>query len=664
MAMESKTENQEMRQPPKPHEVDANKSASGNLVVQATSGTRYEILADGIYQIQQKQLPVKLCDAMQLVAHTRNADGSGWGIWVRFDDADGRRHDLVLPRGLLTQGRKVEERLTSEGLYLSYLSGNSSKCPLAEFLNAVPKDAIPRALSVSGGGYASDKLESFVFANETLTLPGAEAVRLLEPDTAAVLEERGTLEDWQYSVSMPAKHSSRLMFGLCVSLAAPLLEVVGVPSSIFHFWGRRGSGKTSILRAAASVYGGEDRLLSWNATGNGLEGLAIRYSNQPLILDEIGQAKESAVNAVYDLCNETARVRMDRNARLRKVNRWSLNVISSGEFSLTEVKQQKARYGSNGTASGELVRCIGIPADAGSGLGVLESLPSTKDLSGAQDSTGKRAGEFVKAFSSLKATGCAGRAYLMALMADVKETGVCGFRQQLESVKQMLEEAMTKDGEPELKDSERRVLERFAVVALAGELATSYGVMGTAWAKGDAVRAVLICFKAWRESEESPEGREQKTVQKILEAPCIARGSFLLFECDKLGAVRAVGQEPKLKASGFVILENGNDTATQIAAVYLTAQFNALCEEYGGGLSRREILVALEKAGLLFWRGNDAKHWGQLQLRRDLIGIRKGKWCYVVMPDSSTESRSRVERFFKEAKNVRCGIAEEGCNAR
>ena len=39
---------------------------------------------------------VKLCDAFELVAHTRTVEGDDWGIWIKFNDADGTPHDLVL----------------------------------------------------------------------------------------------------------------------------------------------------------------------------------------------------------------------------------------------------------------------------------------------------------------------------------------------------------------------------------------------------------------------------------------------------------------------------------------------------------------------------------------------------------------------------------------
>lgn len=186
-------------------------NAKGILTVQDSAGNTYENRSDGLFKQDAKAGSsfVKLCDALELVAHTRTVEGDDWGIWIKFNDADGTPHDLVLPRKLLTQGRRVEELLQASGLHVYVLSGNSGKCALAEFLNAVPMDALPRAVSVTRGGFVSDAFDCFVFGdNQVLSLPGAEPVTPTSADCAAVLTEKGTLEEWQakgWAYSIPCR---------------------------------------------------------------------------------------------------------------------------------------------------------------------------------------------------------------------------------------------------------------------------------------------------------------------------------------------------------------------------------------------------------------------------------------------------------------------------
>lgn len=626
---------------PMPIEADAYETTEGEFIADAASGNSYKVTTDGVFQLHQGKQPLKLCDPIELVARTRDKDGLNWGVWIRFKDDDGKVHELILRRKLFSQGRKVEELLQSAGLRIFSLSGNSGRCALAEFFNLVPK-TLPSALSVNYGGFPTDKFDSFVFGNEVVKLPNAEPLILEDKEAAATLNEKGTLEDWQRKVSVPALHSTRLMFGLCAAMAAPLLPIVGIPSTIFHFFGKRGKGKTSILRAAISVFGDEERLLTWNATDNGLEGLAQVHNNQPLILDEIGQATDKAIESVYDLTNGVEKSRKSRDAKLRKPTRWKINILSSGEHSLTGIKKQKARRGDSGTSSGELVRFICIPADPGRGLGVLDSLPDASESEGDALSTIKRAKAFIDAFAALEATGSAGRAFLMALMNEVNadSQGVSRMKSRLKAMINTMAETLNNDSP--VTDSELRVLERFAVVALAGELATSYGIMGDKWATGTATKAVLECFKAWRTTEDSPDMRTKKIIEKIQELPDVDRSNFLQYVIEN-GTHRR-WHEPLRPAIGAVLMTDGNNMTSRIATVFLAQQFADLCNNYGENLSKEEIVDALKEAEVLV---TNVKDRNQYQLRKNFCEWKKNQRLYVLLADSSEQCRQGFERMIR-----------------
>ena len=311
------------------------------------------------------------------------------------------------------------------------------------------------------------------------------------------------------------------------------------------------------------------------------------------------------------------------------------------------MKQQRARRGGEGTASGELVRLILIPADAGRGLGVLDSLPIPDANCPVGQSDDSRAAEFVNAVSSLEATGSAGRAYLMKLMSDVAERGKEEMKRRLRTEQETLEEMLAKEKAPALKGAERRVLERFAVAALAGELAIDYGVMGEAWKPGDATVAVLECFKAWRESDESPEERKAKIVSHILELPYSCSVNFQKFHFDKDTGDCIKYDEPRQKTFGTVVLGKSGDMSSLILTTYLPSQWEEVCKVYGEGLSRQEIYGELEREGVVIsYKGRR----NQYQLRRDLFGFPKGKWLVVLIPEP--QGLSAAEDLLRRAKNA------------
>lgn len=626
-------------------------NAKGILTVQDSAGNTYENRSDGLFKQDAKAGSsfVKLCDAFELVAHTRTVEGDDWGIWIKFNDADGTPHDLVLPRKLLTQGRRVEELLQASGLHVYVLSGNSGKCALAEFLNAVPMDALPRAVSVTRGGFISDAFDCYVFGNnQVLSLPGTEPVTPTSADCAAVLTENGTLEEWQSYVATPALHSKRLMFGLSVALAAPLLQILDLPCVTFHLNGTSGDGKSSILMAMASVYGDKERVTGWDKTKNGFEAVAVRHNNQPLIIDEIGQGEAESLNYVaYQLNNGVGKDRMTRTTAWRKAPRWSLIALSAGEFPLSEMKRLKSRNGRAHTATGERVRFICIPCDAGQGLGVLDSLPGgVTDDKAANDA--QRVALLARV-SSFKATGVAGRKYLMALMQDVRDNGREALKEQY---REFEEEFIARVGRGGLAPTERRVIRHFAAVAFAGELGIDYGVFGTEWQENDALDAAIACFEAWRNSDESPERHREKVIELMLEAPFAYGSEFLKFEYPQGGSCVSFVWEPNRTPLGRLVLRNRDNAASWIAAIFLRQEFDDLLRRVGDGESKADVVEKLIEFGCLVLpekRKKDGERKepdrkGQIQPKaNNALGLGRSARVYVLVPRDDEEAK-RIAR--------------------
>lgn len=629
-----------------PIEADAYKNAEGILTVQDSAGNTYENRSDGLFKKEAKSGSsfVKLCDALELVAHTRTVEGDDWGIWIKFNDADGTPHDLVLPRKLLTQGRRVEELLQASGLHVYVLSGNSGKCPLAEFLNAVPMDALPRAVSVTRGGFISDAFDCYVFGNnQVLSMPGTEPVTPTSADCAAVLTEKGTLEEWQSNVATPALHSKRLMFGLSVALAAPLLQILDLPCVTFHLNGTSGDGKSSILMAMASVYGDKERVTGWDKTKNGFEAVAVRHNNQPLIIDEIGQGEAESLNYVaYQLNNGVGKDRMTRTTAWRKAPRWSLIALSAGEFPLSEMKRLKSRNGRAHTATGERVRFICIPCDAGQGLGVLDSLPGGMTDDKAANDAQRVA--LLARVSSFKATGVAGHKYLMELMQDVRDNGREALKAQY---REFEEEFIARVGRGGLAPTERRVIRHFAAVAFAGELGIDYGVFGTEWQENNALDAAITCFEAWRNSDESPERHREKVIELMLESPFAYSAEFLKFEFQN-GSCVSFGGEPNRTTLGRLVLRNRNNAASWLAAIFLRQEFDDLLRRVGDGESKADVVEKLIEFGCLVLpekRKKDGERKepdrkGQIQPKaNNALGLGRSARVYVLVPRDDEEAK-------------------------
>ena len=649
---------QRKKKAPVPKSVNPNKTAGASLkFIDNNSGNMYEVRTDGVYRKEAgKTEERKLCDALEIVGHTRNNEGKDWGVWIRFNDLDGIEHSLVLTSGLLTQGKSLEAFLCSEGLRIPSLSGNSGKSPLVDFFNAIPS-TVPRALSVTKGGFPSDKFDSFVFGKDVvLHLDGAEPVKALNPDRLAPLVEKGTLEEWQANVSRLAKYSNRLMFGLSVGFAAPLLQILGLPCITFHFNGTSGDGKSSIIKAVASIYGDEEnRVTSWGKTENGLEGVATAHNNQLLIIDELGQIKLKELTAVaYQLGNGIGKDSMNRNREWRKAPRWSLIALSAGEFTPDELKKQRSQDGRSNTATGERVRFICIPCDAGKGLGVLDSLPEGVSANTEENDTRQVA--LLSKVSSFKATGVAGREYLMRLMQDIADNGKEALIEQYQKIEARFLQDASANG---LASTERRVIRHFAAVALAGELAASYGILD-GWEEQAAYRAVLACFNAWRESDDSPERHKDKVLERILNAPNDNRSEYLVFNIQLDGSCSNAGNEPRGEIAGRVVLRQANNLASWVAAVYNCEQFDKLLRRVADGESKADMVTKLIKEARLLKRKDKSGNFiddyekgrrGQIQPKpNNVLELPTTSRVYVVLASADDKTMREVSRFLGSAK--------------
>ncbi len=180
----------------------------------------------------------------------------------------------------------------------------------------------------------------------------------------------GTADEWREHVAALAQGNSRMVFALSAAFAGALLEPAGDDSGGFHLRGRSSTGKSTALKAAASVWGNPASYCRlWRSTSNGLEGLAALHNDGLLILDELSQIDpKEAGEAAYLLANGRGKNRAARNGTARQAASWRLLFLSAGEESLSALM---ARAGRKPTA-GQEIRLAEIDADAGAGMGVLE----------------------------------------------------------------------------------------------------------------------------------------------------------------------------------------------------------------------------------------------------------------------------------------------------
>jgi putative DNA primase/helicase len=301
----------------------AGDTATAKPLIRRARGCGFEIRPNGVFYLAKNEddtdQPLRICDALHIIAMTRNADGNEWGRLLRWDDPDGKPHQWAMPMELLqADGPEVRGELARQGLTIE--PGHKAHELFTRFLSTWQVEARVRCVERLGWHGSTYVLPEQCFGegNEQIVFQSPHAI---EPAFGA----KGTVDEWRQNVAALARGNSRVIFAISVALAGTLLELAGEDSGGFSFRGESSSGKTTALCAATSVWGPSEFRRQWCATTNGLEGLAALYNDCVLILDELGQMNpHDAGEAAYLLANGRGKARATRSGTARQSQTWRL----------------------------------------------------------------------------------------------------------------------------------------------------------------------------------------------------------------------------------------------------------------------------------------------------------------------------------------------------
>jgi hypothetical protein len=314
----------------------------------------------------EEKAPAWVCSPLGVIAKTRDAKSGEWGRLLEWFDDDEVRHQWAMPLELLEgDGIDVRKELARMGLHTG--TTRTAKELLAAYIKVWPVNMRARCVERLGwhGAVYTTPSETIGDAGEIVVFQNAHAI---EPAFAAA----GTVDSWRDSVGALSVGNTRLVFAVSVAFAGALAGIVGEDSGGFQLRGKSSTGKSTALKAAASVWGEPDTYMRlWRATANGLEGLAALHNDGCLILDELSQCDPKQVGeAAYMLANGQGKARANQKGAARASQRWRLLFLSSGEVSLSALMAQAGRKAN----TGQEVRLADFDADAGAGFGAFEAL--------------------------------------------------------------------------------------------------------------------------------------------------------------------------------------------------------------------------------------------------------------------------------------------------
>jgi uncharacterized protein (DUF927 family) len=468
--------------------------------------------------------PTWVCGVLEVIAKTRDSKSGEWGRLLTWRDDDRVFHQWAMPLELLEgDGTDVRRELARLGLHIG--TSKAARDLLAAYIKVWPVEHRARCVDRLGwhGPVFATPSETIGAADESVVFQNAHAV---EP----ALSVAGTVEGWRAAVGALASGNSRLVFAISVAFAGTLAGITGEDSGGFHLRGKSSTGKSTALKVAASVWGHPTTYVrQWRATSNGLEGLAALHNDGLLILDELEQVDpKEAGEVAYMLGNGQGKARASRTGTARSVQRWRLLFLSSGEHSLAA---HMARGGKRANA-GQEIRLADFDADAGAGMGVFEVLHG--------HATSAAAVLAIKDAATLY-HGAVGMAWLDHVVTDREKLAAI----IQDGIKQFVHEVLPAGAAGQVE----RVARRFALVAVAGELASHYGL--TSWATNEADDAAKVCFAAWLEGFGGSGNHEERaTLEQV-------RAFFEAHGASRFEDVNAQEDQRIVNRAGFVRSRDG-----------------------------------------------------------------------------------------------------------
>lgn len=175
---------------------------------------------------------------------------------------------------------------------------------------------------------------------------------------ARALKSVGNLNQWQQIYNKVKKYPVA-RFTVAAAVAAPLLEILGERGFWIHTHTKTRSGKSTALKFATSAVGKPDGVLkNFNATINGLQGVAAEYNGFSFPIDEWQAASEKlksqVSNLIHNLIDGTARTKMNKDSTVRENENWLTIVLTNGETVLLN----------DNALGGEFTRVLNIAAPA------------------------------------------------------------------------------------------------------------------------------------------------------------------------------------------------------------------------------------------------------------------------------------------------------------
>jgi hypothetical protein len=280
---------------------------------------------------------------------------------IEFRDIDGNKRRQSVPLSDLEDLKVLRRTLRNAGCYFSKRS-DKAKAALTALAESTSK-AERWKLAARVGWYNGHRQ----FVHPRCVFGKGRGNALIKPPAPhaekhnSCLEMRGSHKKWLETVAVPAAYSSRIVLGICMALAAPLLDFAKLNSFGILVHGPRKAGKSTLLVVAGSVIGfaSEHNLLNFRSTDTALGEIPASFNDMLLAINELGllkggniQRSERMRDFSYQIgegCGTTYSALAPINKRAAESKYHSI-VLASGEEAIDEISEAARHTRAKGAA--------------------------------------------------------------------------------------------------------------------------------------------------------------------------------------------------------------------------------------------------------------------------------------------------------------------------
>lgn len=173
----------------------------------------------------------------------------------------------------------------------------------------------------------------------------AQGVTVLPPDIGErqlleAFQTSGTSEEWIEHVFKPIQKHPKALLMVLASFTSVLLQDLKMKPFIIDLSGVTSQGKTTVLRACASVWGSEYLVSEWSLTKVAAERKAAFLNSFPIILDDTRKADEKQLQGfIYNFSGGRSKGRGSISGSQHEFT-WGNLMLSTGEDSLNSYAER------------------------------------------------------------------------------------------------------------------------------------------------------------------------------------------------------------------------------------------------------------------------------------------------------------------------------------